>query len=158
MDKAVILNKMRHLCSRRECPPSEIRRKIERCGREGEAVGEELIQEILASLTEEGYLDEARYASAFVRERSALTGWGAAKIAAALRSRGISEEAVREALEEAGGEDAERRLETLLRNKWQSLRNEGDGNLRRAKLFRYALGRGYSYDQILKHYDNIRTT
>ena len=47
---------------------------------------------IVAALVEDGYADDRRYAAAFAREKSSITGWGPVKIRMALSAKGISGE------------------------------------------------------------------
>ena len=149
MDKDVMLSRMMRLCARSEHCCADIRRKLA-------GLAEEEREEVLGTLRREGYLDDARYARAFARDKSSLQGWGNLKISVALQQKGIPPEAIAAALGEIDANAAAGRLEQLLRTKWNALRGEADPRKREAKLLRYALGRGYSYDQIRKVYDNIR--
>lgn len=99
---------------------------------------------IVAALVADRYVDDRRYGGAFVREKSALQGWGAFKIRLALREKGLADEDIDAALAEADPEKAARRLEHLLREKCCLL--QGDPEIR-LKLLKYALGRGYSYEE-----------
>ena len=128
-------------CARREYCSKELLRKItERL--EGDA---DAAARILESLQKDNYLCDARYAAAFAREKAALTGWGPLKIRMALRAKGISETLIDEALGEIDTEAADAKLEKLLAAKARQL--EGDPAAR-LKLIRYALSRGYAYDEI----------
>ena len=149
MDKDVMLSRMMRLCARSEHCCADIRHKLA-------GLTPDEREEVLGTLCREGYLDDARFARAFARDKSSLQGWGNLKISVALQQKGISPEAVAAALEEIDTNAAASRLEQLLRTKWTALRGETDPRKREAKLLRYALGRGYSYDQIRKVYDNIR--
>lgn len=115
-------------------------------------------EEIVGTLCSEGYVDDRRYARAFARDKSALQGWGNLKIKLALQRKGIEAEVISAALEEIDSEAATSKLESLLRAKLRTLRKEEDAATRRAKVLRYALGRGYGYDQINKVYNDIVRT
>ena len=52
---------------------------------------------------------------------------------------------IAKALEELDEGKAESRLEKLLENKWKSLKDDPQGKM---KLIRFALGRGYGYEDI----------
>lgn len=133
-----MLDSLRRLCSKRECCSSELRRRI--------AAEPELDAEaILASLREDGYLSDGRYARAFARDKAALDGWGAIKIRYALKSKGIDDETIDAALDEVDTEASGNRLRKLLEARNRALRDDPQ---RRLKLIRYALGRGYSYDEV----------
>ena len=73
---AQAMNRAAALCARSEQATSDIRDKLFKWGLSGNEVNE-----ILHQLTDQGFLDEARYARAFVKDRFALNGWGRIKIA-----------------------------------------------------------------------------
>ena len=128
-------------CARREYCLSDIRRKaLERLEFDAAAA-----DAVVASLVADGYVDDRRYAAAFARDKSSLSGWGPVKIRSALLARGVDRAVVLEALEEIDPERASTRLEKVLETKWRTLRDDPQGRL---KLIRFALSRGYDYDPI----------
>lgn len=149
MEKQGMLERMMRLCSVAEHCRSDIRKKVAR-------IEPQWCDEIIDRLCKDGYINEMRYATAFARDKSALSGWGNAKIKVALLSKGIAVHDIEAALREIDDGAARKRLSSLLSAKWRTLRQEPNESLRRAKLFRYALGRGYDYAQIKEEYDNIR--
>ena len=136
-----VLEKMRVLCSRREYCRSDILKKVV-SALDGDRQGAEKIVDILV---DEKFIDELRYASAFVRDKSALSGWGAAKIRYMLFSRGIPREVISEALGEVDEGKARARLEKLMENRYRSLKDDPQCRL---KMLRFGLGRGYEYDEV----------
>lgn len=136
-----IINQFQRQCAKREYCTSDIRRKaLEKLEWNREAA-----EEVVSSLVAEGFVDDARYASAFAREKSSLQGWGPVKIRFQLRAKGISDADISAALEEIDAEKASARLERLLANKWHSLQDDPQGRL---KLIKFALSRGYEYEEI----------
>jgi regulatory protein len=134
-----VLDKLEALCAKREYCVSDIRRKaIERLDGDRQAA-EELVQSLIGNK----FVDDARYASAFAREKSGLQGWGPIKIRFQLRAKGISDSIITEALSEIDDTKARTRLEKLLENKWRSLSDDPQGRL---KLIKFALSRGYEYE------------
>ena len=134
-----VLDKLEALCAKREYCVSDIRRKaIERLDGDRQAA-EERVQSLIGNT----FVDDARYASAFAREKSGLQGWGPIKIRFQLRAKGISDSIITEALSEIDGTKARTRLEKLLENKWRSLSDDPQGRL---KLIKFALSRGYEYE------------
>lgn len=128
-------------CAKREYCVADIRRKaLQRL--EFDAAG---VEEVVTALVADGFVDDARYAAAYAREKSALSGWGPVKIRSALLARGVSREVVLAALEEIDPERAASKLEKVLETKWKSLRDDSQGRL---KLIRFALSRGYDYEAI----------
>ena len=148
-EKQRLLERMMRLCSLSEHCIGDIRKKVER-------VNPDWCEEIVGRLCKEGYINEMRYAAAFARDKSSLAGWGSAKIKVALYAKGIAPSVIEDALSEIDDVAVRKRLSALLSSKWKSLERESDPYKRKAKLFRYALGRGYDYAQINKEYDNIR--
>ena len=149
MEKKAMMERMMRLCSVSEHCRSDIRAKIAR-------VEPEWCDEILESLCKDGYINEMRYARAFARDKSSLSGWGSAKIKVALCAKGIEPSVIEYALGEIDDTAAGKKLSSLLSSKWKSLERESDPLKRKAGLFRYALGRGYDYAQIKEIYDNLR--
>lgn len=150
MTSEKVLDKYRRLCSRREYCTSELLQKIAK-DLEGDT---KAAAEVVAQLVADKYADDRRYASAFARDKAFLSGWGAVKIRYTLSAKGIDKEIIEEALEDtAGDKKATLRLEKLLDNKYKSLKDDPQWKL---KLLRFALGRGYSYEnvnEIIKKYD-----
>lgn len=136
-----VLEKMRVLCSRREYCRSDILKKVV-SALDGDRQGAEKIVDILV---DEKFIDELRYASAFVRDKSALSGWGAVKIRYMLSSKGIPRDVISEALGEVDEGKARARLEKLMENRYRSLKDDPQCRL---KMLRFGLGRGYEYDEV----------
>ena len=119
MDREVLYNRLARLCSVREYCKSDILRKIASASAENIDA-----QEIFSQLCAEKYLDERRYAAAFARDKSALQGWGARKIRAALAAKGVEKEAVDYGLEQIEPEKAARKMRSVLEAKYKSLKGE----------------------------------
>ena len=148
-DKEKMLSRLMRLCATRECCESDLRKKLA-------VLPDAEAEDVLETLRREGFVDVARYARAFARDKSALQGWGSLKIKLALQRKAIDAHAIDAALEEIDAESARRKCEQVLRLKWDSLRGETDPVRRQARFFRYALGRGYGYEEIKRIYDHLR--
>ena len=136
-----VLDRMRNLCSRREYCRADIMKKA-MSALDGDRETAEKLVEILVT---EKYIDELRYASAFARDKSSISGWGETKIRYMLSSKGIPREVIDKALEEIDESKAMTRLEKLLDNKYRSLKDDPQCRL---KMLRFGLGRGYGYDEV----------
>ncbi len=141
VDRNKVLDRLRGLCSRREYCTSDVMKKALEA-LEGDAAAAE---EIVRTLKDEKYVDDLRYASAFARDKSSIAGWGTVKIRYMLSGKGISKETISAALEEIDGEKAAEKLERIIETKARALK--GDPRIR-MKLIRFALGRGYDYEDI----------
>ena len=140
-DARKVLDKLRRLCSRREYCTSDILKKASEAldGDHNRA------EEVLQVLVSERYVDDLRYASAYARDKASISGWGEVKIKYMLSAKGIAKDVIARALEEIDEGKAESRLEKLLENKWKSLKDDPQGKM---KLIRFALGRGYGYEEV----------
>ena len=136
-----VKSQLEALCAKREYCESDIRRKaMDRL--EGDR---QKADEVVAALVADKFVNNARYASAFAREKASLQGWGPIKIRFQLRAKGISEADIALALGEIDSGKASARLEKLLLNKWHTLQDDPQGRL---KLIKFALTRGYEYEEI----------
>ena len=102
-------------------------------------------QGVLERLVKERFIDDGRYAEAYVREKSRLSGWGARKIAMQLRQKGVSQAIIDEALGQLDSNVELPRLVDKLRRKIRTTKYTSDYELR-GKLMRYALSLGFDYD------------
>ncbi len=139
--KLKVLNRLRALCSRREYCVADVLKKAA----DGLESDRAAAQEVVDILVKEKYVDDLRYASAFARDKSAIQGWGEVKIRYMLSAKGVPRDVIDKALEEIDQDKADSRLEKLLQNKLKSLKDDPQCRL---KLLRFALGRGYSYDEV----------
>lgn len=146
-----VLGYLQTLCVKREYCCSELRKKA--LARLDD--GEELVQEIMESLKADKFVDDARYAAAFAREKSSLTGWGRHKIAYSLRAKGIGAAEIEGALREIDDEKSAAKLRKLIGTKAKSL--QGD-EYAKFKLIKYALSRGYEYDEVKAEVENLQLT
>ena len=141
MEEKKVLERLQRQCVRMESCTSDLYRKALKA-MEGDA---EAAARIMASLVEDRFVDDRRYAAAFAREKSSLQGWGPVKIRFMLRGKGISDETISEALLEVDPEKASLKLEKLAADKYRLL--QGDPQCR-LKLLKTLLSRGYGYDEV----------
>jgi regulatory protein len=150
MEYAACLERLERLCSRAEYCSADLYRKALK-DLEGDA---EAAAAVVAELKAQRYVDDARYAAAFAREKASLQGWGPVKIRFQLRGKGIGEADINAALAEVEPEKAAGKLERLLEAKYRSLQEDPQWRL---KLIKFALSRGYEYDAVqaaLEHMKN----
>lgn len=148
-----ILSSFEKQCARREYCTGDMRRKILKAV-EGDAAEAE---KLLSKLLEDGYVDDARYASCFARDKSSLAGWGPVKIRYALASKGIPAGIIDAALEDTDAGAASEKLERSLAVKWKSLAGgcEVPPVDAKLKLIRFALSRGYGYDAVREAVEKV---
>lgn len=127
------------LCARAEKSSGDALRLMRTWG-----VPENARQGVLQKLLDQRFIDDARYADAFVREKIRLSGWGAHKIRAALRRKGIAPGLIDAALAVCDPTEHAARLRTQLVRKLRTVRYTTPYDLK-AKLLRYGLSLGYDY-------------
>ena len=145
-----VFGRMAWLCSRREYCSAAVLGKLRQKGLDDKDAAA-----VLERLVRERYVDDARYARAFVRDKALLSGWGPRKIAFALYAKGISRETVEEAFGEVSPEDSEASMNRVLAAKWKTVSGSTDYE-RRNRLLRFALSRGYSYGSVIHFLDSCR--
>ena len=107
-----------------------------------------LVQRVLARLRERQYLDDARYAMQFVRQRSANRRQGRHRIARELRARGVPDRHIETALEEVLRDvDAGAQVRKRIERKLRSLRGPLDER-KLASLYGALLRAGFDSDTI----------
>lgn len=143
------LQSLMNLCARSEKCEADALRLMR-----GWGVAETDAERVLQRLVAERFIDNRRYAEAFVREKINISGWGAYKITTALKRKGIDSSTVSAALEQCGGVDMAERLSALLTKKIKTVKYKNSSDLR-AKLFRYAAGQGYDFSTIRSVVESI---
>lgn len=142
------LARLQKLCAKAEYCCSDVYRKALKA-LDGDAAQ---ASRLVDSLVEDRYVDDARYASAFAREKASLQGWGPIKIRFQLRSKGISDPVITAALEDVEPARAVDKLERLLATKARTL--QGDPQFR-LKLIKFGLSRGYAYEAVEEALNNL---
>lgn len=111
-------------------------------------------ERVLRRLISEKFIDDARYAGAYVREKMRVGGWGAYKIANVLSVKGISRDIIAASLEQYGADDRRDRLGEALLKKCRSVKAKDRYDLKN-KLMRYGLGLGHGYEDVRDAVDRI---
>ncbi|MDL2222733.1 RecX family transcriptional regulator [Bacteroidales bacterium OttesenSCG-928-M11] len=136
------LHKLAAYCSRGERCTADLRKKM---------TNWELLpadqNKIIDYLSKQGFVDEVRYARAFVHDKNKHNGWGIYKIAFELKNKSIPKSIIDEALTTIDPTDNKERLVALLQQKHRSVKAKNEYELRQ-KLTRFALGRGFTINEI----------
>jgi regulatory protein len=138
-------------CARRECSSFEVTAWLRR-----QELEEQEITRCLAFLRENRLVDDERFATAYARDQFRFKRRGRAWIERALRQRQIPGEIISRALAAIVDADDEYHAACLhlLRRKNEGLKEE-DPRARKAKLARFALGRGFDLDTIRRALDTL---
>lgn len=148
MEYSRSLSRLQRLCSKAEYCKADVYRKALKDLDGDAAEAARLVEE----LVRDRYVDDARYASAYAREKASIQGWGPVKIRFQLRAKGVGDADISAALEEIDSAAAGSRLERLLETKAKSLK--GDPEIR-LKLIKFGLSRGYEYSEVNKALGSI---
>ena len=102
---------------------------------------------VMAKLIKERYVDDERYARAFVKDKIRYNKWGRRKVEQALWQKRIDEDIRKRVLAEVDDEEYLSILRPLLKQKRKTIKANSDYELSQ-KLMRFAVGRGFTFDII----------
>ena len=144
LDLTVVRTKIEMYCSRAEQCPSSVRRKLREWGvPAGDA------ETLVAGLVAEGFLDEQRFADAFVHDRLKFGKCGRNKIRFELRQKQISEQAASRAIATIDQQQYMDVLQAVADGKKQQLKGLATEQQRR-RLTAYLLSKGFEMECITK--------
>ena len=142
MTEEQALHKLAALCSQAEHCTSEMKEKMTRWG-----VADEEQHRVIDYLVANRYVDDRRYARSFVNDKLKYNKWGPRKIEQALWMKRLDDSIRQEALDDVDDSDYIAVLRPLLQSKRRATKADSTYELNQ-KLFRYAVGRGFTVDQI----------
>lgn len=111
-------------------------------------------ENVLKRLVKEDFINENRFAKAFVKDKFLFNHWGMMKIVHELRARHICEEDIEDAKGEVSEEETLEELRKLIEEKRSIVKGKSDYEIR-AKLFRYAYSKGFDIDDINAVLDDL---
>ena len=130
------------LCAQAEHCEQEMRDKMKRW-----ELNEMVQNRVINRLTEERYIDNERYARAFVKDKIRYNKWGRRKVQQALWMKRIDTDIQQRVLDEIDEKEYLDVLRPLLKQKRKSIKAGNDYELNQ-KLVRFALSRGFTFDII----------
>ena len=143
------------VCAQAEHCEHEMREKMRRW-----EISPEAQDRVIARLQKERYIDEERYARAFVNDKIRYNKWGRRKVQQALWQKHISDDVQQLVLDEIDEKDYISVLRPLLQQKRKTTKAASDYELNQ-KLMHFALSRGFTFDiirQCLDVSDEIEDT
>ena len=144
------LLKAQSYCSRAEKCESDVRTYLYKHG-----VDAKVIARIVDSLVADKFVDNARYAQAFVSDAFKFNKWGRLKIRQALFAKEIPDELMAQPLSEIDETEYMSLLESLLRAKIKTIRDDDEYKVK-ASVFRFAYSRGFEPNLVGKVWEKIR--
>lgn len=130
------------LCANTEHCQYEMLEKMKRW-----ELSDEAQARVMARLIEERYVDDRRYARAFVKDKIRYNKWGRRKVQQGLWMKRIDKDIQDEVLDEIDEKEYLNVLKPLLKQKRKSIKANSDYELNQ-KLVRFAYGRGFTFDII----------
>ena len=144
--KAKCLSKLQRYCAYQDRCHKEVRSKLLELGIYGHD-----LEEIMASLISDNFLNEERFAKSFARGKFRIRQWGRNRIQLELKRRDISDYCINKALQEIEEETYLRTLQAVIEKKAILLKpKEADSFKRKAKLAKFAIGKGYESTLVWK--------
>lgn len=142
METSEALNRLGAYCSTAERCRADLEKRMLRWELEPSQM-----EEIYAYLEKHNFLNEERYASAYTNDKYKFSKWGKRKIAQNLQFKGISSSSISKALDRIDDELYLDNLKEILKNKQRTVKAKSSYE-EHAKLARFAMGRGFDYDDI----------
>ena len=141
--------KIRRYCAFQERSHQEVRNKLYEYG-----IYRSDIDEILADLITEGYLNEERFSKAFAGGKFRMKKWGRIKISHALESKGVSPNCIRIGLKEIDENSYLNTLRELIQEKSRQVDEENIFVLR-DRISKYAIQKGYEPEMVWKEINQL---
>ncbi len=142
-DLTQMLQKSEAFCAYQERCSYEVIEKLKRMGAED---GEVL--QVLNLLIDNKFLDDARFADAYAVGKLRIKHWGVNKIKQGLQLKRLNPELITKAINNLYlQEDYFGILRAVAERKWHDLSKEKDPWIRKQKLFRFLVSRGFNYDE-----------
>lgn len=107
------------------------------------------VDELVAELITENYLNEERFAVQFAGGHFRIKRWGKVRIRRELELRKVSPYNIRVGLASIDGDDYEATIRRLIEQKGRELTSVKHPALRQKKLVQYLLQKGYELDLVL---------
>lgn len=136
-------------CAAGEHCLTEVRERLRRWN-----VAPDEVEALVRRLVEEQYVNEERYCRAYINDKVRFARWGRLKIAQALRQKQIASSLYLPLLDELDEAIYSEQLRRLLEAKQREVKGR-NAYERKAKLVRFALGRGYEMDMIRRFIPNF---
>lgn len=138
------LERLEVLCARSEQCTFDLRRKLSRWG-----VSEDDAARIMSSLCRARFVDDERFARAYVLEKVRVSRWGRVKIRLGLVAKRIDRDIIEVALEEEiDSREYEGNLIEILRAKMRTI-DDPDSYEGKTRLFRHGVMRGYESREVV---------
>lgn len=131
------LQKLKHYCAYQERCHQDVKEKLYSLG-----VWKRDQDEIMATLIEENYLNEERFAIAFAGGKFRIKGWGRVKIKYELKQKQVSDYCIKKALKQIDEDEYQTQLQKTAVDKYNALKSE-QYLIRKKKTMDYLIAKGF---------------
>ncbi len=105
------------------------------------------VENIIANLISDNYLNEERFAKAFAGGKFRIKKWGKVKIKIELKKRKLSDYCIKKGLQEIDDKEYTKTLKDIIAKKLKE-NSKGKQQIRNYKAAQYAMSRGYEGDLV----------
>lgn len=143
LTKEQALQKAKYFCSYQERNHKEVKEKLY-----GFGLYKKEVEEILANLIEENYLNEERFAIQFAGGKFRIKQWGKVKIKYELKQKQVSDYCIKKALASIDEDDYLKTINKLYSEKLKTLKSEKNIFIKKRKLQDHLLQKGFEMNLI----------
>lgn len=142
-------SKMAQLCSRSEQCSNDIRKKMV-----AYEIMDEVVEEIIAKLKAEKFIDDERYVRAYVSDKFKLNKWGRIKIRYYLKGKGLSDKTINKGLEVIDDEEYKKVLIKTMKEKARKVKGKTKFE-KTGSIIRFAQSRGFEPELIHRYLNEV---
>lgn len=142
-------NKAAALCSKGEKSSGDIRKKLMEWGLDRFEAGA-----VVEELKQEKFIDDERFVKAYVNDKFKFEKWGRVKIRFQLKQKGLTDDLIRQGLNEIDEEKYVKLLLQTMRDKAKTIKS-GDKYEKMGKIIRFAQNRGFEPEYIHRHLNSV---
>jgi len=150
-DPAVALAKVRSFCAYQERCRSEVIIRIRSLG-----LSRKQSEQLIEQLIEEGFINDERFATIYAGSKFRILHWGKVKIKAGLRSKGLADAQISQALAAIEEEPYLQCLHSLAEAKLSTLTTKNDKRVINQKVFSYLASKGFEEHLIFQELNKRR--
>ncbi|MFN4233761.1 MAG: regulatory protein RecX [Bacteroidia bacterium] len=136
-------------CAYQERCQQEVRNKLNEWGLYGDEA-----EEVIAALISDNFLNEERFAMAYVSGKFRIKKWGRVRLKLELKSRKISEYCIKKALAQISSDEYEKTIKELIEKKKKDIKDKLPF-MRKHKMMKYIVSKGFEQDIVQSILDEM---
>ncbi|MFN7013581.1 MAG: regulatory protein RecX [Bacteroidia bacterium] len=144
------IEKAQAYCAYQDRCQLEVRNKLHEWGLNGQEA-----EQVIAALINENFLNEERFALAYVSGKFRLKKWGRVKLKLELKSRKISDYCIKKALAQIDPEEYKKTILDLIEKKKKDIKDKLP-YIRKHKMLKYIVSKGFEPDIVQNILDELK--